>query len=152
MSSASLDGLRICEIGVGYGGQARIISTFCNPSSYTLVDLRAALALAQRYLDNFPLLTTLAFATSNELALETFDLVISNYAFTELRREVQDVYMSKIIRRAKRGYITWNDIAPDDFQSMELDELLGAIPGAKAVDEFPLTYRGNKIVTWGQAS
>ena len=42
-----LDGMNICEIGVGYGGQCRIINSMYRPSTYTLVDIRPALRLGE---------------------------------------------------------------------------------------------------------
>jgi hypothetical protein len=52
MHFQTLDGLSICEIGVGYGGQCRVINAYFRPRAYTLIDIQPALALAQRYLDN----------------------------------------------------------------------------------------------------
>ena len=49
----NLDNLRICEVGVGYGGQARIINSIFTPHSYDFVDLNAVLLLAQKYLSNY---------------------------------------------------------------------------------------------------
>jgi hypothetical protein len=37
-----------------------------------------------------------------------YDLVISNYAFSELPSELQTRYIEKIILKAKRGYLTIN--------------------------------------------
>jgi putative sugar O-methyltransferase len=34
-----LDGMRIAEIGVGYGGQCRAINSVAKPAEYTLVDI-----------------------------------------------------------------------------------------------------------------
>jgi putative sugar O-methyltransferase len=48
-----LDGLKICEIGVGYGGQCRIINSIASPSEYVLIDLKQALMLTQSYLDKY---------------------------------------------------------------------------------------------------
>lgn len=35
----NLNGMNICEIGVGYGGQCRIINVFYKPKGYYLVDI-----------------------------------------------------------------------------------------------------------------
>lgn len=145
----SLDGLDVCEIGVGYGGQCRLIDAFSPPKSYTLVDIKPALSLAQRYLDHFPLNTAVRFLTMNELPQSAFDVVISNYAFTELPRTIQEVYLRKAILGAARGYITYNQITPEDFGSYRRDELVGLLPGAKVLPEQPETYPGNCIIVWG---
>ena len=87
-----LDELKICEIGVGYGGQCRIINCATSPSEYVLVDIKPALMLTQCYLDNYILHSVIKYKTMNELEIKDYDLVISNYAFTELPRDIQDVY------------------------------------------------------------
>ena len=51
---SSLDGLRICEIGVGYGGQCRVLDAMFAVKSYTLVDLRPVLELASVSLVSLP--------------------------------------------------------------------------------------------------
>lgn len=140
---------KVAEIGVGYGGQCRIINSICNPQSYTLIDLKPVLMLTQRYLDNYILKSTLDFKTMNELYPKEYDLVISNYAFTELPRAVQDVYLQKVILNSKRGYITYNEITPTHFNSYKRDELIAKISGAQIIDEKPLTNDKNCIIVWG---
>ena len=56
----NLNNLNICEIGVGYGGQCRIINAYFEPGTYFLIDIKPALMLTQRYLDNFVLNNALA--------------------------------------------------------------------------------------------
>jgi len=145
----SLDGLKIVEVGVGYGGQCRVINSLCKPKEYTLVDIKPALSLAQCYLDCYILTSQMKYKTMNELVKEDYDLIISNYAFTELRREIQDVYLERIILNSRCGYITYNDITPDYFKSYKYDELLKIIPNSYIVDEVPLTSPLNRIIIWG---
>jgi putative sugar O-methyltransferase len=146
---ASLDGLDVCEIGVGYGGQCRIINAWFKPASYCLVDIAPALALARRFLERFDLPPVLAYRAMDELTARDYDLVISNYAFTELPRPLQDGYLEKVILRSARGYITYNEITPAEFNSYKAEELLRIIPGAHSVDERPLTHPLNCIILWG---
>ena len=146
----TLGGLHIHEIGVGYGGQCRVIQVAGQPqASYTLIDLQPALALTQRYLEQFCLEAPVRFLSMNEVAGCTPDLVISNYAFSELRREVQELYLSRVIRNAKRGYLTLNRINPDSFDSFSYEELLATIPGSRLVAEMPLTHPDNAVLIWG---
>lgn len=145
----TLDNLSISEIGVGYGGQCRIINAYFKPTTYCLVDLKPALMLAQRFLDNYIIHSTLTYKTMNELERMDYDLVISNYAFSELPRSLQDVYLDKIILHAKKGYITYNDVTPPEFNSYKKDELIRSIPNAKIVAEKPLTHSKNCIIIWG---
>ena len=58
---------------------------------------------------------TLQYKTMNEISPNQYDLVISNYAFTELPREIQTVYYEKIISKSAKGYITYNDITPEEL-------------------------------------
>ena len=145
----SLDGLQICEIGVGYGGQCRVVDAFFRPAGYCLVDLAPALDLARRYLGHFTIAAPLSFRTLESLDGAVCDLVISNYAFTELARPLQDAYLSKVILRAPRGYITYNEISPPAFQSYRAAELLAMIPGARRLEEMPLTHPRNCLIVWG---
>lgn len=148
----NLDDLRICEIGVGYGGQCRIINAMFRPSAYVLVDIKAALALAQRFLDNYAVHSALSYKTMNELEVETYDLVISNYAFTEIPRTFQEVYLEKVILRSTRGYITYNEITPPAFRSFKAHELIEMIPGSRILKEEPLTHPKNCIIIWGASA
>lgn len=144
-----IDGLKICEIGVGYGGQCRIINSVSSPSEYTLVDIKPALMLSQCYLDNYVLNSVLKYKTMNELEVQNYDLLISNYAFSELPRNIQDVYLRKIILNSKKGYITFNEISPEYFKSYKRAELLTLIPNSRIVEEKPLTNDKNCIIIWG---
>ncbi|BDA70165.1 putative methyltransferase [Calothrix sp. PCC 7716] len=145
----NLNSLNICEIGVGYGGQCRVINSYYKPNTYTLVDIKPALMLAQRFLDNFIIESKLIYQTMNELdKFSKYDLLISNYAFTELPRVIQDVYLEKIILNSQRGYITYNEITPVNFNSYKKSELLDIIPNAKVMEEVPLTYPNNCIIFW----
>jgi hypothetical protein len=145
----TLDNFDICEIGVGYGGQCRIINAYFKPASYCLVDIGPALALARRYLDNYVLPTEVSYATMDDLAPRDYDLVISNYAFTELPRSIQDVYLGKMILRSRRGYVTYNEITPAEFNSYKATELLAIIPNSRINKEEPLTSPRNCIIVWG---
>lgn len=146
-----LSGLDICEIGVGYGGQCRVINAYYGPSTYRLVDVQPALALTQRYLGHYITPSVLAFSTMNELAPADYDLAISNYAFTELPRTVQDVYLHKVILRSRRGYMIYNELTPPAYRSYKADELVAMIPGARIIPEVPLTWTNNCVIVWGDA-
>jgi len=145
----TLDHARICEIGVGYGGQCRILSVLFRPARYILVDIQPVLALARRFLDNFDVSSFVSYKTMDELEEEAFDLVISNYAFTELQGGIQDVYLRRVISRSRCGYITYNEITPPEFRSYKADQLVSMIPGATILPEIPLTHPRNCVIVWG---
>lgn len=148
MKFIRLDGLKIAEIGVGYGGQCRVINAVTKPKEYTLVYIKPALLLAQTYLDGYILPSLMKYRTMNELKILNYDLVISNYAFSELKRDIQDVYLQKIILNSKHGYITYNEITPDEFRSYTKDELVEIITNAKIMEENPKTHEKNCIILW----
>ena len=141
----------IAEIGIGYGGQCRIIRTKLHDVQYTLIDLPEVIGLAEKYLSKYEnCRENIRYVDGGHIYLnDDYDLVISNYAFSELRREVQDMYIKKVILKSKRGYITWNSIAFSAFGGYSADELLRVIPGSVRIDERPLTHPDNCIIIWG---
>jgi len=144
-----LDGQRVLEIGGGYGGQCFVIHAGARPASYTLVDLPEPLKLQRRYLEANGVAGA-SFVAPGELDPHAeFDLVVSNYAFSECRREVQEHYLTTVLLRTPRGYATCNWITPPEFRSYGRAELLAAVPGSQFVDEEPLTGAANAILLWG---
>src|SRR5207247_1982417 len=96
----SLDGIRIVEIGGGYGGQCAVVSAVATPASYTLVDLDPVLRLQQAYLREFRV-SNVSFAPARDLDPSAgYDLVISNYAFSECMRRVQRHYLERVLLRS----------------------------------------------------
>jgi hypothetical protein len=85
-----------------------------------------------------------------EMESRAYDLVVSNYAFTELPRSIQESYLQRVILRSSRGYITYNEITPPRFRSYKAEELLALIPRATRVKEEPLTHPKNCIIVWGR--
>ena len=107
----NMKGKKIIEIGVGYGGQAFITNALYGETDYSLVDLPEVLQLTDKYLNKLGVKSHRIINIEDVEKLdEDFDLIISNYAFSELTREVQDIYLNKIIKRSKHGYITFNFI------------------------------------------
>lgn len=144
----SLDGFNICEIGTGYGGQAKILLDYFNIKEYNFVDLQEVLELNKRYLNKFEY-KNLNFYTSDNLPDKEYDLVISNYAFTECSKPIQDIYLSKIIKKSKRGYLTCNHIS-DIFKidSYVKEDLKNMVTEVKEKNEEPLSFNNNYILYW----
>ncbi len=142
----------VAEIGVGYGGEGRILTSHLNIKKYFLFDLPEVLELAQKYLGKYEdVKSRFAFVDGTDIkeSSQNYDLVISNYAFSELIRDVQDVYLNQVIKKARRGYITWNAMSHDKLDGYSVEELLKIIPGAHTIEEEPLTAPGNCIIIWG---
>ena len=145
----TMDNLNIVEIGAGYGGQCRIINSYFKPNSYCLIDIKPALMLAKRFLDHYIIHSRLIYKTMDELQEKEYDLLISNYAFTELPRPIQDIYLKKCILCSRMGYITYNELTPPEFKSYKKEELISIIPNSKIMEEVPLTHPNNCIIVWG---
>ena len=144
----TLDGAAVVEIGVGYGGQCRLLDAMFELKSYTLVDLRPVLDLAAEFLSRFPLRTAVRFLTMNELAPTPYGFAISNYAFTELSRDVQEIYYRKVLQQTPAGYITYNDIGPAQLRPLSCDELCQRLNG-RSLPEEPVTHPKNRLIVWG---
>jgi len=145
-------GERVAEIGGGYGGQLLVADKVLSFTRYDLFDLPPVLALASRYLEAYLLNCAYRTTTINQHAGDIeYDLVVSNYAFSELPSKLQRKYIEKILSKSKRGYLTMNSGKPDSaFQEdkLSLAELVELLPEPEVVDETPNSHRGNYVIVW----
>jgi hypothetical protein len=146
----NLNGFKIAEIGGGYGGQCKIINDYFNIKNYHIIDLPEVNLLSKKYLQKLNI-NNVRFSTSKNLIPEDYDLVISNYAYTELDRELQDIYKLNIIDNSKNGYLTCNFISNlfidnSDFYSRE--ELINLKEKVEIFKEEPLSHSNNFLLTW----
>lgn len=141
----------VAEIGIGYAGECRVLTSYVNGiEKYSLFDLPEVLGLAKRYLGKFGNTDHIRFVDGTNIDVDDeYDFVISNYAFSELIRDVQDVYLKKVILKSKAGYMTWNSLSCDVLDGYKLEELLELIPGSSVIAEEPLTATNNCIIIWG---
>ena len=116
-----LNQMRIIEIGGGYGGLCSIISRFFKITSYVHVDLPQSLALCKRYLDAVEIKNTSFFTHNDFPRNETYDLVISNYAFSELSGETQKFYLGNVLKKSSKGYLTCN-LTTHTWDKAQMDE------------------------------
>lgn len=154
----SLDGLNIIEIGVGYGGQAKIIADTSAYALYTVVDLPQALRLTQKYLERLEV-PNVTYKNQEEVGDTSYDLCISNYAFSECAKGVQDHYIETVLKSASRGYITYNGNTSQStinrpwtpYNGEEILERLGMYHKVRVTQEQPQTgHKGDHLVlTWG---
>jgi hypothetical protein len=107
-----LNGFDIVEIGGGYGGQCKIVSDVYKVRSYVIIDLDVVIPLTQKYLDKLSVDNVIYGTQHGGYQVKQCDLVISNYAFSECVKGVQDDYIEKILAKSKRGYITYNYDGP----------------------------------------
>ena len=144
--------LHIVEIGGGYGGQCVIFSAL-GFASYTLIDLPEAIALSKKYLGRLGIQNVFFMDSTQVNDLNTYDLVISNYAFSAIDKSEQIDYFEKIIKNTPKGYLLLNFISHHfNLDSLSLDEIVSMLYHAgrsgKAEKEKPNTHADNMLVTW----
>lgn len=115
-------GANVTEIGVGFGGLAAM-NALISGTFTTLVDLPQVERAALRMLDENQLAGRATSGTEADDSV--IDLVISNYAFTELNATIQEDYLHKYLKRATRGVIVSNSsVFAKSIQGRSDDELV----------------------------
>ncbi len=154
-SFGDLSGKRVIEIGGGYGGQCKVLSDLFAFKEYVIVDLPEVLELARTYLKklNVPHVT---FRTLEELSQDTrYDLIISNYAFTECCRNIQEGYLQKALLKAECGYLICNsppaDSLPAPYTQSELLSILSPLK-PHVLPETPQSADHNFLLVWKGAN
>jgi hypothetical protein len=105
----SLDNKTVIEIGAGYGGQSIMINLYHNVKKYIIVDLPDVISLIKKFLiKNNMDLTKYEFYTYDTVPETDSDYLISNFAFSECFKEIQDVYLEKLINKSKNFYMIIN--------------------------------------------
>lgn len=139
----------VTEIGVGYGGQVRVLDVLGIGRQYRMLDLAPVLALASRYLECFVLTGSYELSTINQLGTARSDLVLSMYALSELPRPLQVRYYEKVLKHSRAGFLIMNDCW--DFDRLSRDEWVDVL-GAETRSEVPETGKGNYVLLWGHTS
>ena len=143
---------KVAEIGIGYGGQMLVLDRTIQMQEYHLFDLQPVLRLTEKYLEHHILNASYTTSTLNQHRGDVeYDLVISNYAYSELPRELQKKYIEKVLSKAKRGYLTMNSGLPNScfHNKLNLDELAELLPEFETLQEHPNTFPNNYIIVWG---
>ena len=144
----SLDGFKVVEIGGGFGGQAAV-SKKINPSlDWHIYDLPTVSKLQEKFLAQCGI-NSVSFHSGLKIKEVKGDLLISNYALSEVSRDLQLEYMNKVVLNCSSGYMAWNLLSETETGGLSVSEVLGIIPGSCAVDEVPLSHTGNVVITWG---
>lgn len=145
----SLQNFTIVEIGIGFGGQASLISLLDKPLSYIYYDIPPVLELAQKFTKELNVPGNFTFIDGRNPKPSKPDLVISNFAFSELNRDVQDQYLKNVVLSSPRGYITWNNLSAENLGGYSLADLIRLIPNSQIFPEKPNTSESNVIIVWG---
>jgi hypothetical protein len=144
----------IAEIGAGFGGQAYILSRLLPFSQYYIYDLPEVEMLIGKMMSTLSVSNVTCLDPYGELPVDSVDLFISNYAFSECDRETQIDYFKRVAVKAKRGYMLYNNTNIFDHLTLtdfiELLQAHGINPKIHAEPVF--SYTGNVLVTWDRTS
>jgi hypothetical protein len=153
---------RIAEIGAGFGGQMLMLDRLVKPIRYDIFDLPQANQIINRFVATHA--PNVDYRT-HDIALfdeaePVFDLVISNYAFSELPLALQIPYIKKVIARSRHGYMAMNsgvegyitftdaDGAVHRVRNLAQHELLAMLPGARVIADEPNSHADMYIIYW----
>jgi len=147
---------KIVEVGGGYGGQAQVISNLFDFSEYVIVDLPEPVTLIEKYLSTMGI-ENIRYIPSNEVQEEYSDLFISNFAFSECNRDVQDEYLEKYILNSSAGYMLLNDMrgffTPSPYTVLELRNILRSYGYQVTIKpEDPRTGHYNIVLIWKKSN
>lgn len=142
----------IAEIGCGYGGQALVNDQLLEIFFVKLFDIPLVNKLIERYLNSHYLRGAYKTTTINNEVSSNYDLVISNYAFSEMPKALQKIYIDKVISKSKAGYMIMNSGFLKNKRSIgkfSIEELVDLLPKFEILEEQPLSGKGNYLIVWG---
>jgi putative sugar O-methyltransferase len=151
------DGLKgkFVEIGVGYGGQVSILKDFFKISEYGIYDLEDVQELTARYLTRIGKVDDIKMCSLVDNSIVRWDLVISNYAFSELPSDLQKIYVEKVLSKSDRGYLVMNsgmtNYSGRSGGKLTLEELRILLPEFQVFKEIPNTGPDNYVIVWGHS-
>lgn len=147
-------GENVVEIGVGFGGQFAVLGKRFKINKYIMFDLPQVLKLTHKVLDSSGVDSSMIVdGDINNPTLSSCDLVISNYAFSELPRGIQKMYIEGVMEKSHRGYLIMNsgktDFSGRSSGKYTLEELKGVLPTFEILEEVPLSGPDNYVIVWG---
>jgi hypothetical protein len=147
-------GKNIVEIGVGFGGQYALLVNTCNIEKYIMFDLPQVIQLTYKVLNASGIDSSrIVEGDIEDPSIQGCDLVISNYAFSELPREIQSKYIHGVFAKSRSGYLIMNsgktDISGRSSGKFTLQELQELLPPFEVLNENPLTGPDNYVIVWG---
>lgn len=137
----------IIEVGAGYGGQALVLDKFFEIKNYTFVDLDDVNKLIKKFLAGHNTNFTSKFYTIESLGTsQKYDLIISNYSFSELPKKLQKIVVQKGINLSTRGYMLVNHFYTLSFRYMTVRNYKKSINNLEILEEVPKSAKFNKLL------
>lgn len=133
LKKSSNNQLRICEVGGGFGGFARLAISLLKIEKYYLIDQTEPLNLAEKYLKKYPnIISKVEFISSINVFKKikesnSFDLFIASSSIAELNFQTQKFYFENCIKKSNNIFLEYNSIhlkGVEKFLREELKELL----------------------------
>ena len=125
----------IVEIGGGYGGLCKVMSSFVKFENYLLIDLEECNMLSRKYLSNFDL-PTMSYQAEEIVDVEdNFDLLISNYALSECNRETQMMYVERFVKKSDKFYLMHNNFHADNG-NMSYEEFIDVMSDTHEIEYY----------------
>ena len=143
IKSLKLETIDIVEIGGGYGGLSIAIDFFSkkqnlNINSYSIIDLEHICKLQKIYISRVYPQLNINFIDSTTYGSDITKnnmFLISNYCFSEINNDHQQLYIKTLFPKISHGFFVWNNIPTYNFGF-----------NFKEVDEYPSTSPSNKYV------
>ena len=147
-------GKKFVEIGVGFGGQYAVLNNKHEIDNYIMFDLPQVIKLTNKVLSSAGVENSkIIEGDIKQPTIQDCDLVISNYAFSELPREVQRSYIEGVLVKSRCGYLIMNsgrtDFSGRSSGKYTLEELRKVLPVFEVLEEDPLTGPDNYVIVWG---
>lgn len=145
---------KVVEIGAGFGGQSYVLSQVLNISKYYIYDLPEVEALIEMVVSCLEMDHVALLPLETALPEAEVDLFISNYAYSECDRQTQIEYFERVMKKAVRGYVIYNQIARRIFgiNSLKPNELVKLLEknhmNPKVHSELIPTANDNVLITW----
>lgn len=155
MLFGSLDQCSIVEIGGGYGGQCKVLADIFHFKKYTIIDLPGPLALAKRFLKELEVQNVHFLSFNSVIPDRAFDLVISNYAFSECTSDMQHRYIEDVFTLSNKGHLLCNNFPTNDPLSHLFSNKIETLEKLSNQDipwielqENPKTSPDNYLIVW----
>ena len=153
----------VVEIGGGYGGQSLVANQLSKFESWCIFDLPEANELQRKYFEvnnmqnityclstptfSAPLINTPKQFVKNKDGF-IWDLAISNYAFSEIQRDLQEIYLEEVLKKSKHGFMIMNFGWTNFENMMTVDDIAKRMPNIIVREEIPKTGPANCLIIW----